>query len=149
MRRVRSQAICVCVGSISPQLVYDRNGIKVVLHFGKDRPRPDVQTIVASVTSTCSSAVRNFVFQASVPKVLAALSSRPPYQRYLQLCLTDLRTKVMYYFVFQASLPKVLAALSSRPPYQRHVLLVLQAFVPKVGLLATMSTCSMVHRCRR
>jgi len=57
-------------GSLGPKLIYDKNNIKIVLHFGKDRPRSDVQVIVISVTSSSTSQIKNFSFQASVPKVL-------------------------------------------------------------------------------
>ena len=48
---------------------YDKNGLKIVIHFGKSRPRPDVEVMVVSVMSTKTSAVSNFKFQAAVPKV--------------------------------------------------------------------------------
>ena len=56
-------------GSLAPVVGYDKSGIKIILHFGKDRPRPDVQVIAVSTMSTNASAVKNFSFQAAVPKV--------------------------------------------------------------------------------
>ena len=48
---------------------YDKNNMKVVVHFAKDRPRPDVGVMVISIMSTNAIPVKNFVFQAAVPKV--------------------------------------------------------------------------------
>ena len=56
-------------GSVEPLTAYDKNGMKIVIHFGKDTPRPDVIVMVVSSMSTNTSAVKNFTFQAAVPKV--------------------------------------------------------------------------------
>lgn len=51
--------------------VYDKNGVHVLLHFGRDCPpgRPDVLVIVASTFNTAPQSVRSIVLQAAVPKV--------------------------------------------------------------------------------
>jgi hypothetical protein len=57
-------------GSVSPLTVIDqKNGITVILNFGKDGPRPDVSVIVVTTISKNSSPIRNYLFQAVVPKV--------------------------------------------------------------------------------
>ena len=48
---------------------YDKNGLKILIHVAKDRPREDVSVMVVSVMSTNTSPVKGFVFQAAVPKV--------------------------------------------------------------------------------
>ena len=66
---------CACItyklfaGDKPPQTAFDKNGLKIVIHFGKARPRPDVEVMVVSVMSSKTSAVSNFKFQAAVPKV--------------------------------------------------------------------------------
>jgi ADP-ribosylation factor-binding protein GGA len=55
-------------GSLCPLVAYDKNGLKVMFHFGKDRPRSDVQVVAVSVMSTNASPIKNFTFQAAVPK---------------------------------------------------------------------------------
>ena len=55
---------------------YDKNDIKIVIHFGKDRPRADVQVMVVSVMSTKQTPVKHFKFQAAVPKVRAVVPIR-------------------------------------------------------------------------
>jgi ADP-ribosylation factor-binding protein GGA len=58
-------------GHLAPYTLYDKNNLKVVLHFGKDSPIPDVNVIVISATSSnTQTALKNFTFQAAVPKVL-------------------------------------------------------------------------------
>ena len=66
----------LCAGSTPPLVIFEKNGIKIVFHFGKDRPRPDVQVIAVSVTSTCQSPVKEFAFQAAVPKVIVSYDSK-------------------------------------------------------------------------
>ncbi|XP_005091938.1 ADP-ribosylation factor-binding protein GGA1 [Aplysia californica] len=56
---------------------YEKNGLKVVVHFGKDRPRPDVLTMVVSSLSTSSSPITGFIFQAAVPKTMK-VKLQPP-----------------------------------------------------------------------
>jgi ADP-ribosylation factor-binding protein GGA len=57
-------------GGLAPIVAYDKNSLKIMFHFGKDRPRPDVQVVAVSVMSHNSSPVKGFVFQAAVPKVM-------------------------------------------------------------------------------
>ena len=59
----------ILLGTVQPLNLYDKNGIKVVLHFGKDNPRPDVLVMVVSIMSTNESPVTKCTFQAAVPKV--------------------------------------------------------------------------------
>lgn len=63
--------ICLILisGTNAPITAYDKNGVKVILHFAKDSPRPDITVMVVSVMSTNTSPVAGFVFQAAVPKV--------------------------------------------------------------------------------
>lgn len=56
-------------GTAPPVSAYDKNGLKVLIHVAKDRPREDVIVMVVSVLSTNTSPVKAFVFQAAVPKV--------------------------------------------------------------------------------
>jgi hypothetical protein len=57
-------------GQLAPFTLYEKNNLKVVLHFGRDAPVPDVNVVVISVTSAnTQSVLRNFSFQAAVPKV--------------------------------------------------------------------------------
>jgi len=59
----------LCPGSLAPVVAYDKNGIRILLHYGKDRPRPDVQVMALSTMSTNTCPIMNFSFQAAVPKV--------------------------------------------------------------------------------
>ncbi|RUS85567.1 hypothetical protein EGW08_006650, partial [Elysia chlorotica] len=56
---------------------YEKNGLKVMVHFAADRPRPDVVTMVVSTMSTNPSSVSSFVFQAAVPKIMK-VKLQPP-----------------------------------------------------------------------
>ncbi|XP_036394496.1 ADP-ribosylation factor-binding protein GGA3-like [Megalops cyprinoides] len=55
---------------IAPIIAYDKNGIRVMLHFAKDCPmgRADVAVMVISMLSTSPIPVRDVVFQVAVPK---------------------------------------------------------------------------------
>lgn len=56
--------------SIPPLTVLEeKNGISVILHFAKDKPRDDVQVIVVTTLSKNTSPLTNYHFQAVVPKV--------------------------------------------------------------------------------
>ena len=66
----------LCAGSTPPLVIFEKNGIKIVFHFGKDRPRPDVQVIAISVMSTVQSPIKEFAFQAAVPKVIVSSFKR-------------------------------------------------------------------------
>lgn len=48
----------------------EEEGLTVVLHFCKDKPRGDVNVIVISTTSKSSSPIEDYKFQAVVPKVI-------------------------------------------------------------------------------
>lgn len=58
------------IGDLLPLSLYEKNGLTVVLHFGKDSPRPDITVMVVSTMSKNSSPVKNVSFQAAVPKVI-------------------------------------------------------------------------------
>lgn len=53
-----------------PQSIFDeKSGLKIVLNFTKDKPRSDVAVLVITTTNHNSLPVKNFQFEASVPKV--------------------------------------------------------------------------------
>lgn len=55
---------------IPPLTAFEEDdGLTVVLHFCKDKPRPDVNVIVVSTTSKNSSPIEDYKFQVAVPKV--------------------------------------------------------------------------------
>jgi ADP-ribosylation factor-binding protein GGA len=55
--------------TMPPLSLYDKNNLKIVLHFAKESPVQNVHIIVLSATSTnMVSALKNFSFQAAVPK---------------------------------------------------------------------------------
>ncbi|CAL1530446.1 unnamed protein product [Lymnaea stagnalis] len=56
---------------------YEKNNLKVVVHFARDRPRSDVVTMVVSTLSTNSDPITGFVFQAAVPKIMK-VKLQPP-----------------------------------------------------------------------
>lgn len=77
-----SRCVCVCVrlidnlhappaGQLEPITVYDQGGVHVSLHFARDSPpgHPDVAVVVVSTVNTSALDVRDFLFQAAVPKV--------------------------------------------------------------------------------
>lgn len=53
----------------APLDAYDKNGLKIVIHVAKNKPREDVKVMVVSTISTNTNPIKNFVFQAAVPKV--------------------------------------------------------------------------------
>lgn len=61
----------VFTGKECPVTAYDKDGVRVLLHFATDHPpgRPDVLVIVVSMLNTAPLLVRNVVLQAAVPKV--------------------------------------------------------------------------------
>lgn len=63
------------LGEVCPVTAYDKNGVRVLLHFATDCPpgRPDVLVIVASMLNTAPQPVRSIVLQAAVPKVKPAV----------------------------------------------------------------------------
>ena len=61
--------IVIAAEGVSPVTSYDKNSIKSLIHFSENRPRSDVLVMVLSTLSTNSKPVKNFMFQAAVPKV--------------------------------------------------------------------------------
>lgn len=60
----------VSPSNVPPLTAYeDKDGVTVVFHFCKDRPRPDVNVIVISTTSRSSSEIKDFKIQCFVNKV--------------------------------------------------------------------------------
>uniref|UniRef100_W5M8Y4 Golgi associated, gamma adaptin ear containing, ARF binding protein 2 n=1 Tax=Lepisosteus oculatus TaxID=7918 RepID=W5M8Y4_LEPOC len=55
-----------------PLTAYDKNGLRVMLHFAKNTPvgRPDIVLILISMLSTSPYPVKDIVFQAAVPKTM-------------------------------------------------------------------------------
>ncbi|KAG7239252.1 hypothetical protein INR49_029393 [Caranx melampygus] len=55
-----------------PVTAYDKNGVRVLLHFATECPpgRPDVLVIVASMLNTAPQPVKSIVLQAAVPKTM-------------------------------------------------------------------------------
>ncbi|XP_034314010.2 ADP-ribosylation factor-binding protein GGA1 isoform X5 [Magallana gigas] len=61
----------------APLNAYDKNGLKIVIHVAKNKPREDVKVMVVSTISTNTNPIKNFVFQAAVPKVMK-VKLQPP-----------------------------------------------------------------------
>ncbi|XP_060803482.1 ADP-ribosylation factor-binding protein GGA3 isoform X2 [Amyelois transitella] len=54
---------------VPPMTIFEEEGgVSVVLHFCKDKPRPDVNVIVVSTTSRSSLPIEDYRFQSVVPK---------------------------------------------------------------------------------
>lgn len=64
-------------GSVSPLTVLDERGVLVVIHFGKETPRPDVSVYVIMTTSKNQSPLTDYLFQPVVPKK-CKLKLQPP-----------------------------------------------------------------------
>ncbi|CAM4330118.1 unnamed protein product [Leuciscus chuanchicus] len=64
---------------VLPVTVYDKDGVRVLLHFAMDCPpgRPDVLVIVVSLLNTAPLPVRNVLLQAAVPKSMR-VKLQPP-----------------------------------------------------------------------
>uniref|UniRef100_A0A7N8XRK0 Golgi associated, gamma adaptin ear containing, ARF binding protein 3a n=1 Tax=Mastacembelus armatus TaxID=205130 RepID=A0A7N8XRK0_9TELE len=64
---------------LCPVTAYDKNGVRLLLHFATDCPpgRPDVLVIVASMLNTAPQPVRSLVLQAAVPKTMK-VKLQPP-----------------------------------------------------------------------
>ncbi|KAL6110200.1 gga3 [Pungitius sinensis] len=64
---------------VCPVTAYDKNGVRVLLHFATDCPvgRPDVLVMVASMLNTAPQAVRNITLQAAVPKTMKVRLQAP------------------------------------------------------------------------
>ncbi|KAG7485893.1 ADP-ribosylation factor-binding GGA3-like isoform X1 [Solea senegalensis] len=58
--------------NVCPVTAYDKNGVRVLLHFASDCPpgRPDVLVMVTSMLNTAPQPVRSIVLQAAVPKTM-------------------------------------------------------------------------------
>lgn len=55
----------------TPRCIMDEKsgGLKIMLNFTKDKPRADVAVLVITTTNQNSLPIKNFQFEASVPKV--------------------------------------------------------------------------------
>ncbi|XP_037328753.2 ADP-ribosylation factor-binding protein GGA3a isoform X2 [Pungitius pungitius] len=64
---------------VCPVTAYDKNGVRVLLHFATDCPvgRPDVLVMVASMLNTAPQPVRNITLQAAVPKTMKVRLQAP------------------------------------------------------------------------
>lgn len=57
-------------GTLPPLSLHDKDGLAVLVHFGKESPREDVTVMVVSIMSkNISGPIKNVKFQAAVPKV--------------------------------------------------------------------------------
>ncbi|XP_061778804.2 ADP-ribosylation factor-binding protein GGA2-like [Nerophis lumbriciformis] len=58
---------------LEPITIYDQGGVHVSLHFARDSPRghPSVAVVVLSTVNTSSLEVKDFLFQAAVPKTMS------------------------------------------------------------------------------
>lgn len=50
-------------------IMEEADGLKIILHFAKDRPRDDISVIVITTTNHNSIAIKDYQFDASVSKV--------------------------------------------------------------------------------
>lgn len=64
-------------GTIPPLTLPEKNGLTIVIHFGKDAPRPDITVMVVSTMNKNNDTVKSFSFQAAVPKSMK-LKLQPP-----------------------------------------------------------------------
>ncbi|XP_025081247.1 ADP-ribosylation factor-binding protein GGA1-like isoform X2 [Pomacea canaliculata] len=62
---------------LPPVTVYDKNGLKSMIHFSTNQPRADVLVMVLSSISTNTKSITNFLFQAAVPKIMK-VKLQPP-----------------------------------------------------------------------
>ncbi|XP_013925259.1 PREDICTED: ADP-ribosylation factor-binding protein GGA3 isoform X2 [Thamnophis sirtalis] len=64
--------------SVLPVTAYDKNGLRILLHFAKECPpgRPDVLVVVVSMLNTAPLPIKNIVLQAAVPKEKVRLRYR-------------------------------------------------------------------------
>uniref|UniRef100_A0A670JJT6 Golgi associated, gamma adaptin ear containing, ARF binding protein 3 n=1 Tax=Podarcis muralis TaxID=64176 RepID=A0A670JJT6_PODMU len=65
--------------SALPVTAYDKNGLRILLHFAKECPpgRPDVLVVVVSMLNTAPLPIKNIVLQAAVPKSMK-VKLQPP-----------------------------------------------------------------------
>ena len=83
-------------GSVPPLNLYEKNNFKIVLHFARDSPHSNVHVVVISATSTNAvSALKNFSFQAAVPKV--------NYSFFISLALSAWSKYIYFLFKVNAS----------------------------------------------
>ena len=65
--------VCLCcsLGKVLPVTAYDKDGVRLLLHFASECPagRTDVLVVVLSWLNTAPLPVRNVSLQAAVPKV--------------------------------------------------------------------------------
>ncbi|XP_062999258.1 ADP-ribosylation factor-binding protein GGA2 isoform X3 [Elgaria multicarinata webbii] len=63
----------IMLSTIPPVTIYERNGLKAMLHFARDPVSscPATRVLVLSLLSTSPSPVQHIVFQAAVPKSMA------------------------------------------------------------------------------
>lgn len=55
----------------APRCIMDeKSGLKIILNFTKEKPRTDVAVLVITTTNQNRLCIRNFQFEASVPKVI-------------------------------------------------------------------------------
>ncbi|KAM4603789.1 ADP-ribosylation factor-binding protein GGA2-like [Polymixia lowei] len=72
---------------LEPITVYDQGGVHVSLHFARDTPpgHPSIAVVVISTVNTSAHLVKDFLFQAAVPKTMSVKlqpssgTSLPPY----------------------------------------------------------------------
>lgn len=64
-------------GTFPPANVYDKNGLRVMLHFAKDSPHPNIIVAVASFLNFNAAPITNLVFQAKILKH-QKIALRPP-----------------------------------------------------------------------
>ncbi|XP_068176742.1 ADP-ribosylation factor-binding protein GGA1-like [Antennarius striatus] len=72
---------------LEPVTLFDQGGVRISLHFAKDPPpgHPGVAVVVISTVNTSALPVRDFMFQAAVPKSMhvklqpASATHLPPY----------------------------------------------------------------------
>ncbi|XP_069024477.1 ADP-ribosylation factor-binding protein GGA1-like isoform X1 [Embiotoca jacksoni] len=64
---------------LEPVTLHDRAGIRVSLHFARNGPagHPDVVVVVVSAVNTSALRVKDFLFQAAVPKTMS-VKLQPP-----------------------------------------------------------------------
>jgi hypothetical protein len=100
--------------SIQPVNLYDKNNLKIVLHFGRDNPLPNIHVVVLSVSSSnTNNSLKNFSFQAAVPKTMkvklqsASRTDLPPFNPILpptaitQIMLIANPNRVSYFIDFK------------------------------------------------
>ncbi|KAF6021443.1 GGA3 [Bugula neritina] len=64
-------------GDLPPLAVYDKNTVKLVVHFAQNKPRDDVNVMVISITSHKNTPIKSVIFQAAVPKTMK-VKLQPP-----------------------------------------------------------------------